>query len=128
MIVVIIHFSPEKLRNEKVLVEVYSKRKQLEAKLAAGMCLSTCTNIHSCFQEQAFSQTIVCYIEYWKSREKNLLDKSEWHNFSLFNVSISPNSTVSAKHSTTSERNDKLREAMKVAEQKVAQTQAQVKM
>lgn len=29
-------FSPEKLQNEKVLVEVYSKRKQLETKVATG--------------------------------------------------------------------------------------------
>lgn len=30
-------FPPEKLRNEKVLAEEYSKRKQLEAKVATGI-------------------------------------------------------------------------------------------
>ena len=36
--------------------------------------------------------------------------------------------TVEAKYTTTSEKNAKMKEAMKVAEQKVAQTQAQVQM
>ena len=35
---------------------------------------------------------------------------------------------VEAKFTTTSEKNAKMKEAMKVAEQKVAQTQAQVQM
>ena len=61
---------PEKCRNEKVLAEEYTKRKQQETQLES----------------------------------------------------------VIAKHKTVAQKNVKMKEAMKVAEMKVAQTQAQVKM